>query len=77
MGKIYEGVGGCVLRLYHIGGGGNRGIRIKQRPSVNLSRRGDGGGRCAGGERGRYGGIGYLGYYIKSNLIIVDLRIGG
>ena len=52
MGKIYKGVGGYVLKLYHIGGGGGRGIRIKWRPSANLSRKGDGGGRCTGGGKG-------------------------
>ena len=62
MGKIYKGVGGRVPRLCHIGGGGGCGIRTKWRPNVSLSRGGNGGGRCAGGGRGRYSGIGYLGY---------------
>ena len=77
MGKIYKGVGGRIPRLYHISGGGGRGIRTKRRPGASLIRRGDGGGQCAGGGKGRHGGTGYLGCYIKSNLIIVDLRIGG
>ena len=77
MGKIYKRVGGRVPKLCHIGGGGGRGIRIKRRPSASLSRGGNGGGRCAGGKGGRYNGTGCLGYYIKSNLIIIDLRIGG
>ena len=77
MGKIYKGVGGYVPKLCYIGGGGGRGIRTKWRPSASLSRGGNGGGQYAGGGKGRYSGIGCLSYYIKNNLIIIDLRIGG
>ena len=44
MGKIYKRVKGCVPRLYHIGGNGGRGIKIKRRLSINLNRKGNGGG---------------------------------
>ena len=77
MGKIYKGVGGRVLKLYYIGGGDGRGIKTKWRPSTSLNRGGNGGGRCTGDGGDRYGGINYLGYYIKSSLIIIDLRIRG
>ena len=77
MGKIYKRVGGRIPKLYHIGGGGGRGTRIKWRPNASLNRGGDEGDRYAGGGGDRYGGTGYLNYYIKSNLIIVNLQIGG
>ena len=44
MGKIYKGIKGYIPRLYHIGGGGGRGIKIKRRPSASLNRKGNGGG---------------------------------
>ena len=77
MGKIYKGVKGYVLKLCYIGGGSGRGIKTKQRPSTSLSRGGNGGGQYTGGGGGRYGSTGYFGYYIKNNLIIINLRIGG
>ena len=77
MGKIYKRVRGCVPKLCHIGSGGGCGTRTKRRPNASLNYGDDGGGRYAGGGKGQYGGVNYLGYYIKSNLIIVDLRIGG
>ena len=51
MGKIYEKVGGYILKLSHIGGGGGRNTGIKGWPSANLIRGGDGGGQCIGGGR--------------------------
>ena len=77
MGKIYKRVWGCVSKLNHITSGGGRGIKTNGWPGASLIRRGDGGGQCAGGGKGRYGSTGYLGYYIKSNLLIIDLQIGG
>ena len=44
MGKIYKGVGEYVPRLYHINGGGGRGIRIKRRFSISLIYKGNEGG---------------------------------
>ena len=75
--KIYEGVGGCIPRLNYINGGGGRGIKTKRRPNANLIRKGNRGGRCAGGGKSRYCGTGYLGDYIKNNLLIINLEIGG
>ena len=77
MGKIYKKVGGYVPKLYHINNSNGRGIKTKRRPSTNLNRGGNGGGQRVGGGKGRHGGINYLGYYIKNNLIIINLRIGG
>ena len=73
MGKIYKGVWGCISRLNHIIGGGGRGTGINGWPGASLIRGGNGGGRCAGGGKGQYGGTGYLGYYIESSLFIVNL----
>ena len=74
MGKIYEGVWGCVFKLSHIRGNGGPGIGTEGRFSVNLIYRGDGGGQCINGIRKkRYGGAGCFGDYIKNNLFIVDL----
>ena len=77
MGKIYKRIWGWVPKLSHIRGGGGRNTGIKRWPSANLIRKGNGGGRRAGGGKGRYDGAGYLNYYIKNNLFIIDLRIGG
>ena len=73
MGKTYKGVQGCVSRLSHIVGGGGRGIRTNGWPGANLINKGNRGGQYTGSGKGRYGGINYLGYYIKSNLLIIDL----
>ena len=77
MGKIYKRVWGRISRLSHIISGGGRGTGTNGWPGASLIRGGNGGGQYAGGGKGQYGGINYLGYYIKSNLLIIDLQIGG
>ena len=73
MGKIYKRVWGYIFRLSHIGSSDGRSIRTKRRPNASLIRGGNGDGQCASGGKGRYGGISYFGYYIKSSLFIIDL----
>ena len=77
MGKTYKGVWGHISKLSHIAGGDGRGTRTNGWPGASLICGGDGGGQRTGNGKGRYGGTGCLGYYIESNLLIVDLQIGG
>ena len=51
MGKIYEGIWGCIFKLSQIGGGGGPGTGSERWFSTSLIRGGDGGGRYAGGIR--------------------------
>ena len=74
MGKTYKGIKGRISKLTQIGSNNGPGIRSERWSSTNLIRGGDGGGQYAGGnKKGRHGGASYLGYYIKSNLLIIDL----
>ena len=78
MGKIYKRVGGYISKLTQINNGGNPGTGSEGWSSASLIYKSNGGRQRANSIRSKkYNGIDYINGYIKNNLLIIDLQIGG